>query len=383
MSTIVEVSLKMLCPSCEAKLIFGKESALSVQKCSECDLYFTVPEPFGGFLLTDILANDECSETCHAQRTSDGASVVIRRLIKKYTENAPLKKVFLEEVDRLEHLQEENIVKAVDSGEIGGQAYVVYEHFGVMSLKRRLKKNPPSLIEGCYIALDILSSMEGCFSHSLVHGNLKPSNLRYDEHDNLRFFDYGLTMTLVKELMSERITLDLYNNAHYMAPETIARGELTPVSDIYSLGAIFYEIFTGQKTFGEMSDRGVMHIKLEQLPEPMNHMKPGIPPVLNALVMSMLSIKEDKRPQFIDQIIEGLQKTIEELEKKDKEKAMMDSTHISDVGYTESSIDVASIPQSISEGKAERENVKESQLVSILILTGAVLFLVALYFGLN
>ena len=183
--------------------------------------------------------------------------------------------------------------------------------------------------------------------------------------------------------MQEVITLDLYNNAHYMAPETIARGELTPVSDIYCLGAIFYEIFTGQKPFGEMSDRGVMHIKLEQLPEPMNHKKPGIPPVLNTLIMSMLSIKEEKRPQFIEEIIQKLQETIEEVEKRESKTDILDSTVITDTGYTESEIDIASIQGKIGDKVEETEELKESQLVTLLLLGAAVVILVALYFGLK
>lgn len=378
MSTLTD-QLKVECPACKKKILFPKKLKLSEQTCPDCSKKFTIPEKFGDYLLLDIAANDEFSSTHHAISSSGDDKIVIRRLSAEYVDSPSLNNLFLEESERLESSNEEHLVKVIDSGDVDDCPYIAFEHYGVKSLKTKLSEGRPELLEGCYLMLDILSSLENCFSQSMVHGNLKPSNLRFDEHDNIRVYDFGLSMSLIHELMKENITIGLYNNAQYIAPETVARGELTPVSDIYSLGAIFYEIVTGKKTFEGFQDVAAMHLKLDKEPEAPNHIRPGIPPVLNKLIMDMLFIDSSKRPQFLDKVIQDVQKAIDELEKKEKENIDLESTVISDVGYTASILNLDAVPVN-NDAKVEEEQLEKlSQYSQIGVLGICIALLLALY----
>ena len=294
-----------------------------------------------------------------------------------------LNNLFSEESIRLANSNEDHLVKAIATGEINDCPYIAFEHYGVSSLKTKLKESRPDLLEGCYLMLDILSSLEQCISQSMVHGNLKPSNLRFDEHNNIRVYDFGLSMSLIRELMKSNITIALYNNAQYIAPETVARGELTPLADIYSLGAIFYEIVTGKQTFDGFQDVAAMHLKLDKLPEAPNHLRPGIPPVLNELIMGMLAIDSGKRPQFIDKIMEQVQTAIDELEKS-KKKEEMESTIISDTGYATTTLDPKSIPMPVLPKVDDEEELKKlSQYSLLVVLAVCVVLLLILCVGLS
>lgn len=384
MSTVSD-QIKVECPSCKKKLLLSKDLRLSKQNCPDCGTDFTVPEKFGEYLLLDVTANDEFSSTHHAQSLAGDNQIVIRRLRAEYIDKPDLNNLFSEEVAKLESNNEEHLVKAIATGDVNDCPYIAFEHFGVKSLKTRLLEGRPELLEGCYLMLDILSSLEQSFSQSLVHGNLKPSNLRFDEHGNIRVYDFGLSMTLIRELMKENITIGLYNNAQYISPETVARGELTPVSDIYSLGAIFYEIITGKKTFESFQDVAAMHLKLDRIPEAPNHLRPGVPPVLNQLIMSMLSIDSAKRPQFIDLVIEEVQKAIDELESQQEKEIDLESTVIADLGYSKASLDVKKVPIE-KESEADLSNIQEEKLsqYSLLGVLGVcIVLLLILYFGIN
>ena len=382
MSTVTDM-LKVECPSCDAKLILAKNLRLTQQKCSECSAEFTIPEKFGDYILLDITANDEFSTTHHAIVKDNDSKVVLRRLRSEYVSSPSLNNLFSEESIRLANSNEDHLVKAIATGEVNDCPYIAFEHYGVSSLKTRLKDSRPDLLEGCYLMLDILSSLEQCISQSMVHGNLKPSNLRFDEHNNIRVYDFGLSMSLIRELMKDTITIALYNNAQYIAPETVARGELTPLSDIYSLGAIFYEIVTGKQTFDGFQDVAAMHLKLDKLPEAPNHLRPGIPPALNELIMNMLAIEPGKRPQFIDKIIDQVQASIDELEKI-KKSVDMESTIISDTGYSTTTIDPKSISMSeLPQADEEEELKKLSQYSLLMVLAVCIVLLLILYVGLT
>ena len=379
MSTITD-QVKVECPACKKKLLFSKKLILSEQVCPECSEKFTIPEKFGDYLLLNIAASDEFSSTHHAISPTSENRIVIRRLSAEYVDSASLNNLFTHESQRLENSNEEHLVKAIDTGDVNDCPYIAFEHYGAKSLKTKLSEGRPELLEGCFLMLDILSSLENCFSQSMVHGNLKPSNLRFDEHDNIRVYDFGLSMSLIRELIKENITMGLYSNAQYIAPETVARGELTPVSDIYSLGAIFYEIVTGKKTFEDYQDVAAMHLKLDKEPEAPNHLRPGIPPVLNKLIMDMLSIDSSKRPQFLDKIIQDVQAAIDELEKMDREKDDLESTIISDVGYTASVLNPEVVPVNYDAKTEEEQLEKLSQYSQVGVLGICIVLLVTLYF---
>ena len=378
--------VKVQCPSCDEKNHVEKTMAFQNVSCSNCEKNFILPEPFGQYLLLDIIANDECTSTHHAMHGEH--KIVLRRLRSDYKDSEALHNIFLEVMKQLQAFKGDSVVKIESVGEVGSLPYVEFEHYGVTSLKSKLSKKRFSLLEGSYLILDILSSFEMSFSQSFVHGNIKPSNIRFDEHDNIRLFDFGLSMALTKELMKEQISLNFYNNPHYIAPETIARGELTPFSDLYSLGAVFYEILTGKKPFGKLGGPGAMHAKLDESPEAMNHLVPGIPPKLNKLIMGMLEINSLKRPQFIDQIIPVLQESIEEIEKKETEESHQDlgQTQVADIGYVTSDLskDALLAMEAPVVDNSEQENLKKLSEMSLLgVLFFVVILLAVLYLGLK
>ena len=340
--------------------------------------------------MTDIASNDETTSTHHAFHIETDVPAVIRRLRPEFKLNGVIKKVFFDETETLKNLEFDSLVKISHAGDVNGIPYIVLEHYGETCLKRKLRKEKFSIVESCYMFLDILGNMEPCTEQSLVHGNLKPSNIRYDEHDNVRILDFGMSAALVKALYEEKPDIKLYNNPYYIAPETVKSGTLTPVSDIYSLGSIFYEMISGEKPFSKMDPLEAMLEKQTNPPEPPNHLKPGIPPALNGLIMGMLDISPARRPQFIVQVQAIIQKVIEELDdKKEVKELEMDpeieaQLNATNCGYEAAVIKKADIPAFEIPEVVERKKFYQQYAVHIgliFVLVVISTILIVLYFG--
>jgi eukaryotic-like serine/threonine-protein kinase len=324
--------VKVDCPGCSEKLFISRKYSLKKYKCTECEASFYVPELFSNYLLMDIISNDETTSSHHCQDNNTGHVSVLRRLNADLRHDAAICRVFLDEAEKLEKMSSDSVVKVALLGEFDGVPYVVFEHFGKISLKKKLRDDSLSVEESCFLFLDILGAMESSFDQSLVHGNLKPSNIRYDEHGNTRLLDFGMSAALTKELMKSQPDINFYNNPYYMAPETVSHGELTPSSDTYALGALLYEMLSGKKPFEKESSFDAMTKKQTEKPEPPNHLRPGIPPVLNNLVMTMLEIDSAKRPQFMVQVIAVLQNICESKPKISEsvitDKVVLDDSYV-------------------------------------------------------
>ncbi|MCM8529829.1 MAG: serine/threonine protein kinase [Lentisphaeraceae bacterium] len=383
--------MRIACPGCGEKLTVETKYSLKKHICEKCSTKFYVPEVFGPYQLSDIVSNDETTSTHHAVQLETGKPVVVRRLRPEFKLDGTIKKVFFDETEKLKNLEIDAVVKTSFAGDVSGIPYIVLEHYGETCLKRKLRKNKYSLVESCYMFLDILGTMEPCAEQSLVHGNLKPSNIRYDEHDNVRILDFGMSAALVKALINEKTDIKLYNNPYYIAPETLKTGSLTPVSDIYCLGAIFYEMVSGEKPFAKLDPLAAMLEKQENLPEPPNHLKPGIPPALNGLIMGMIDMNPARRPQFIVQIQAIIQKVIEELEDKKEEISeevdpeIEKELNMTNCGYEAAVIKKDDIPDFKIPEVEEKPKLLEQYSVHlglIFVLVLIIVILGVLYFGL-
>ena len=390
---IIKKHMRVACPGCGEKLTVETEFSLKKHICEKCGVKFYVPEVFGPYQLTDTVSSDETTSTHHGIHLENETPVVIRRLSSEFKLNGAVKKVFFDETEKLTELNLEGLVKAAHAGDVNGIPYIVLEHYGSTCLKRKLRKEKFSIVESCYMFLDILGTLEPFAEQSLVHGNLKPSNIRYDEHDNVRILDFSMSAALVKAMMTEKEDIKLYNNPYYISPETVKSGELTPSSDIYSLGSIFYEMISGHKPFEKLSPVEAMLKKQQELPEPPNHLKPGIPPALNGLIMGMIDINPSRRPQFFVQIVAIIQKVIEEFEEKKEEKVptpeeleIEKELNMTNCGYESSVLKKDDIPEFVIPESPEKQKKLEQNSVQIgliFVLVIVVVILSVLYFGLS
>ncbi|WP_433749618.1 Stk1 family PASTA domain-containing Ser/Thr kinase [Falsibacillus pallidus] len=154
-----------------------------------------------------------------------------------------------------------NIVSIYDVGEEDDIYYIVMEYVEGMTLKQYIAQNYPISIEKC---MDIMKQLTSAITHAhqnhIVHRDIKPQNILVDYHGNIKITDFGIAMALSATSITQ--TNSVLGSVHYLSPEQARGGMATKKSDIYSLGIVMFELFTGRLPF---SGESAVSIALKHL----------------------------------------------------------------------------------------------------------------------
>ena len=144
------------------------------------------------------------------------------------------------------------------------------------------------------------------FAHSkgIIYRDLKPGNVWLDDDGNAKIGDFGLAIAIDRS----RLTVEklMVGTVNYMPPEQATGGEVTPRADLYSLGAMLYEMTTGRVPF--MGDDGIAVISQHVNTPPVapSWHNPNIPKTLDSLIIRLMSKNPDERPQSADEVVVAL-----------------------------------------------------------------------------
>ncbi|HLG53107.1 MAG TPA: serine/threonine-protein kinase, partial [Steroidobacteraceae bacterium] len=204
------------------------------------------------------------------------------------------RKMFLSEAHMVGMLQHPNIMPIYDAGEEGGFCYVVTEFIhGARTLAAYTR--PDNLLP----VDDVLAIMFKCakalhYAHSrgVIHRDIKPSNLMLTTDSDLRLIDFGIALHADADI--SRIE-GIAGSPSYMSPEQVQSLELTHRSDIYSLGAVMYELLTGNRPFRAGTLTKLLHQIVYATPAPMLSLRPDLPGDLEAVVATAMHKEPEKR----------------------------------------------------------------------------------------
>ncbi|MCG6955132.1 MAG: protein kinase [Gemmatimonadetes bacterium] len=200
-------------------------------------------------------------------------------------------KRFLREIQVTANLQHPHILPLYDSGEAGGMLYYVMPLVRGESLQDRLRRDGPLTIEEAVgIARQVAAALDFAHRHGVVHRDIKPANILLQDDEAL-LSDFGIAVA-VGEAAGERITetgLSIGTPA-YMSPEqATGERELDARSDIYSLGAVTYEMLAGEPPVSGASARVVMAKLMTERPTPLHLMRDAVPSWVEAAVMRAMA----------------------------------------------------------------------------------------------
>src|SRR5246127_2047032 len=150
---------------------------------------------------------------------------------------------FHREVRMARQVSHPNVCRVFDIGEADGQTFLTMEFVDgedMSSLMRRIGRLPAD--KALEIARQICAGLAAAHEHGIIHRDLKPANIMLDGRGRVRITDFGLA-GIAAEIGGADARA---GTPAYMSPEQFAGRELTPKSDLYSLGLVLYEIFTGK-----------------------------------------------------------------------------------------------------------------------------------------
>ena len=175
-------------------------------------------------------------------------------------------------------LSHPNIVTLYDFGEDQGRVYMAMELLSGCDLKDLIKQKSLSLAEKLDLMEQVCDALAVAHAVDVVHRDLKPANIHVQTNNQVKIVDFGLARLGGSSDMTK--TGMVMGTPHYMSPEQV-RGDKADVrSDVFSLGAVFYELLGNRKAFDADSLHAVFFQVLESQPPPVSQLNADVPEVL-------------------------------------------------------------------------------------------------------
>ena len=260
---------------------------------------------FDKFRLGCVLGVGTVGTIYEAYDRVNSVTVALKCLLETVSSDQLVQARFAREMVILEKLSHPNIVKYYGGGKHGGQLFYAMELLNGGSLKDGLTRSGVfSWIEVATCGIQICSALQYAHNHGIIHRDLKPSNLLFDTDACLKLDDFGIARdTHEADITSKGLTVGSYA---YMSPEQITgKDSVTGHTDLYSLGAVMFELLTGRPPFVGDNFAQLFRQHLSTSPPPILDLAPDTPPELERLVLGLLAKRPEDRP-FNARAVQGV-----------------------------------------------------------------------------
>ena len=200
-----------------------------------------------------------------------------------------------------------NVVAVFDIGEHEGQPWMVNELLGGGDVEEMIEDagGPLDLKRSLEIATDTLRGLEFAHSKGIIHRDIKPANVWLTDDGTAKVGDYGLAIATDRSRLTQEKMM--VGTVSYMPPEQATGGEITPKADLYSLGAMLYEMVTGRPPFLGDNEIAIIGQHINTPPVAPQWHQPEIPSQLNSLIMRLLSKNPAERPESAADVLSSLE----------------------------------------------------------------------------
>jgi len=294
-----------LCPACLARVALGIEpgtpATIDVNPMAEAaadvsELSIGQVRYFGDYELLEEIARGGMGVVYKARQASLNRVVAVKMILAGQLASEAEVKRFRTEAEAAAQLQHPNIVAIHEVGEHQGQNYFSMDFVAGMSLAARLGDEPLAIGEAARLMKTIAEAVHFAHGRGVVHRDLKPANVLLDEFGQPRITDFGLAKRLDR---GDQLTASgaMLGTPDYMSPEQAAgRHDLIgPAGDVFSLGAMLYEMITGGVPFrGSNLAETLSHI-IHDEPAPPSRLNPRVPPDLETICLACLEKRPDRR----------------------------------------------------------------------------------------
>jgi serine/threonine-protein kinase len=264
----------------------------------------------GRYRLEAKLGSGGMSTVYLARDTTLDRPVAVKVMHREMSEQADQLERFRQEARAVAKLSHPNVVSVIDAGEDGGYPYIVFEYVEGETLKARINRvGALDVQEALAYAIEIARGLTVAHARKMVHRDIKPQNVLIDAEGRAKLTDFGISRQLEQDGMTA--TGRVLGTTDYVAPEQAMGRGTDQRSDIYSLGVVLYEMFTGQVPFAADSQVGVAmkHVN-EELPD-VQALRPELS-AASALVVERATSKDPaKRYADIGAMIDDLSTALE------------------------------------------------------------------------
>ncbi len=230
-----------------------------------------------------------------------GSRVAIKVLSRECSDRRDLVERFFAEAKAVNLIRHESIVDVLDLAHLpDGRPYLVMEFLDGSSLSAIIEQakrgGMPLPIGGvARLAAEVLDALGAAHAKGIVHRDLKPDNVYVTPSGRPKVLDFGIAKLTDTTTGSSTRTGSLLGTPHYMAPEQAAGRPVDHRADLYAIGVILFECFTGRKPFNAEALFDLLRMHVEAPPPSPRQLRPDLPPELEHVIMVALAKQPDQR----------------------------------------------------------------------------------------
>lgn len=246
----------------------------------------------GRYRIIALLGKGGMGEVYRADDLTLGQAVAIKFLPDQAMRDEGMRERFRNEVRIARRVSHPNVCRVYDVGEIEGQTFFTMEYVDgedLASLIRRIGRLPQD--KAVEIARQLCAGLAAAHAKGVLHRDLKPANIMLDGRGQAVIMDFGLA-GVADDIRGPEVRS---GTPAYMAPEQIAGKEVSMRSDVYALGLVLYEVFTGKRAFAEKTV-GALRGRDDSTPSRPSSVVKDLDPAVEKAILRCLEAEPSARP---------------------------------------------------------------------------------------
>jgi eukaryotic-like serine/threonine-protein kinase len=245
--------------------------------------------------------------------------VALKVLLPETLANVDRRRRFVQEAKAASALNHPNIIHIYDIDEADGELFIAMEYVAGQTLDRVIARQGLPLSEALGYAVPMATALAKAHAAGIIHRDLKPSNIMITADRTVKVLDFGLAKLMEGDRPSEAVatpTLEgtVLGTAAYMSPEQAEGKPVDARSDIFSFGAVLYEMLTGKRAFSGDNRMATLSSVLRDEPRPPSEIRVGVPRELERIVARCLRKDPGRRFQHMEDLRVALEEVKEESE---------------------------------------------------------------------
>jgi WD40 repeat protein/serine/threonine protein kinase/two-component SAPR family response regulator len=289
----------------------GGQTTTLYERIQAGELRFDQPQHprIRGYELKEEIGAGSYGVIYRAAQPAIGREVAIKVIHPRHANDPAFIRRFEAEAQTIARLEHPHIVPLYDYWRESGGAYLVMRLLRGGNLLARLQDGPWPASAAALFLDQIAAALQTAHQQGIVHRDIKPANILFDEAGNAYLSDFGIARDL--NVSRLRAGGGLTSSLDYISPEQLQAEPVTPQSDIYSLGAVLYEVLTGERPFADLSLAEMVQRRLTASFPPVSESMPGLAPAIDEVIQQATATAPGERFPTVLALAGAFRRTVE------------------------------------------------------------------------